>query len=333
MDRVRGTLRMLHYSRRTERAYVRWIVRFILFHRTRHPETMGVEEIRQFLNHLAVERKVAASTQNQALSAILFLYKRVLRKEPDRIKEVIRARQPRHLPVVLTREQVFEVLDRLQGTRWLAACLLYGSGLRLLECLRLRVQDLDLDRKEITVRNPKGRRERKTMIPEDLIGPLRLHLERIRRTHHRDLKRGAGSVVLPHALEAKYPKAPWEWRWQWVFPATRLYADPETGRRRRHHYHESVIQRAIRRAGERAGLTLRVTPHVLRHSFATHLLEDGYDIRTIQELLGHKDLSTTMKYTHVLNRGPHGVRSPIDGSRPSMKRQVEAEKEPADDHE
>jgi integron integrase len=313
LDQVREEIRKRHYSRRTEKSYVGWIRRFILFHGKRHPAEMGEAEISHFLSHLAVTAKVSASTQNQALSALLFLYRQVLFKEIEWVNGVVRAKRPLHLPVVLTREEVRAVLRNLQGVEWIMASLLYGAGLRLLECCRLRVKDVDLARKEIVVRDGKGGKDRVTLLPAKLVEPLRVHLEKMRIQHDRDLANGSGSVELPWAIEHKYPRAAWEWGWQWIFPATRFYVHPATGRRRRHHLHESVLQKAVREAVLRAGIAKPATCHALRHSFATHLLEDGYDIRTIQELLGHSDVSTTMIYIHVLNRGGRGVRSPLDG--------------------
>lgn len=309
---MRAAIRLHGYSPRTEKAYVGWIRRYVRFHGARHPREMAEPEVTAFLTHLAVERNVSASTQNQALSAILFLYRKVLGLELDWLDGLVRARRPSRLPVVLTRDEVTRVLDHLTGTPRLMGSLLYGSGLRLLECARLRVKDVDLERREIRIRDGKGKRDRVTLLPESLEAPLRDYLVRVHRMHRRDLEMGWGSVELPTAIERKYPRAPWEWGWQWVFPATRPYHHPGTGRRRRHHLHESVLQRAVKQAVRDAGLSKPATCHTLRHSFATHLLEDGYDIRTIQELLGHRDVSTTMIYTHVLNRAGRGVRSPLD---------------------
>jgi integron integrase len=312
LDQVREEIRKRHYSRRTEKSYVGWIRRFILFHGKRHPSEMGEAEISHYLSHLAVSGKVSASTQNQALSALLFLYRQVLRREVEWVEGVVRAKRPLHLPVVLTREEVLAVLNHLQGIEWMMASLLYGAGLRLLECCRLRVKNVDLVKREIVVRDGKGGKDRVTLLPEKMADPLRTHLEIVRKQHEADLASGAGSVELPWVIERKYPRAAWEWGWQWVFPATRFYVHPATGRKRRHHLHESVLQKAVREAVYRAGIAKPATCHALRHSFATHLLEDGYDIRTIQELLGHSDVSTTMVYTHVLNRGGRGVLSPLD---------------------
>ena len=315
---MRSALRARHYSRRTEQAYCLWVRRFIRFHDLRHPSQMGEPEINAFLNHLATEGHVSASTQTQALSALLFLYRHVLRRDIGTLDGLIRARTSRRLPVVLTRDEVQRVLAQLDGDLGLIASLLYGSGLRLTECLRLRIQDLDFARGELTVRDGKGGKDRVTMLPDTLAAPLRRHLARVKDLHTRDLAAGWGSVRLPDAVERKYPHAATDWRWQWVFPQRRRWRDLVTGGQGRHHIHETVVQRAVGDAVRRAGLTKRASCHTLRHSFATHLLEAGYDIRTIQELLGHKDVRTTMIYTHVLNRGGRGVRSPIDDLQPRL---------------
>jgi integron integrase len=312
LDQVRAAIRARHYSRRTEDAYVAWIRRYIVFHGRRHPAGMAAAEVTRFLTWLAVDRKVASSTQNQALSALLFLYRDVLGHDLPWLDEVVRARRPDRLPVVLTRDEVRAVLARLEGPPRLMAYLMYGAGLRLLECCRLRVQDVDFGSSQIVVRSGKGSRDRVTMLPTSLRADLARHLEAVQRQHRADLHRGAGWVELPAALERKYPNAGRDWRWQWVFPATRTYVERASGQRRRHHLHESAVQRAVKEAVQRAGLAKRAGPHTLRHSFATHLLEAGHDIRTVQELLGHRDVSTTMVYTHVLNRGPAAVRSPAD---------------------
>ena len=310
--RVRAAIRTRHYSRRTEDAYIHWIRRFVRFHGMRHPAGLGERDVARFLTSLAVDGGVSASTQNQALSALLFLYDAVLGRPLGFCDGLVRAKGSKRLPVVLTRDEVRAVLGATRGTPALVAALLYGSGLRLLEALQLRVKDVDFGRREIVVRGGKGDRDRVTMLPEVIVAPLGRHLEAVRASHQRDLARGAGRVELPGGIDRKYPRASAEWRWQWVFPATREYVDPATGERRHHHLHETVVQRAVRDAVQRAGITKRATCHSLRHSFATHLLEDGYDIRTVQELLGHRDVSTTMIYTHVLNRGGRGVRSPAD---------------------
>jgi len=313
MGQLREALQSRHYSLRTEQSYCLWVRRFILFHGLRHPAKMAGPEINAFLTHLAVEQKVSASTQTQALSALLFLYRHVLGQEIGELGDLIRARAPRRLPVVLTRDEVRSVLVHLHGDKWLMASLMYGSGLRLSECLNLRVHDLEPKRGEVLVRDGKGAKDRVTMLPAALGGELRGHLRDVKAVHERDLQDGWGSVPLPEALERKYPNAPKEWRWQWVFPQQRRWRDRKTGEEGRHHVHQTVVQRAVKEAVARAGIVKRAGCHTLRHSFATHLLESGYDIRTIQELLGHKDVRTTMIYTHVLNKGGHGVRSPLDG--------------------
>jgi len=312
LDQVRDAIRRKHYSIRTEEAYVSWIKRFILFHNKRHPREMGAPEIEAFLTHLAVERRVAASTQNQALSAILFLYREVLGIDLDLPLRAIRAKRPRRLPTVLTHEEALRVIAALSGAHQLMAKLLYGSGLRLMECVRLRVKDLDFDQHLIVVRDGKGAKDRITVLPESLIDPLQEHLQRVRLIHQQDLAAGYGEVYLPYALARKYPNAPREWIWQYVFPSDRISTDPRTGLTRRHHIDPSTLQKAVRKAVKLAGIDKHVTCHTFRHSFATHLLEAGYDIRTVQELLGHKDVKTTMIYTHVLNRGGLAVRSPLD---------------------
>ena len=313
LDQVHIALRARHYSRRTEKSYVRWILRFILFNGKRHPADMGEREITSFLSMLATRRKVSASTQNQALSAILFLYRVVLQQKFDWLDGIVKAKRPVRLPVVLAREEVKAILGQIRGTPWLMASLMYGAGLRLLECARLRIKDVDFAMGEITVRDGKGRKDRVTMLPYALRAPLAEHVERVKRQHEADLRRKLGSVELPDSLDRKYPRAAWEWGWQWVFPATKFYLDRESGRYRRHHLHESVVQRAMKEAVRMSGIAKPASCHTLRHLFATHLLEAGYDIRTIQELLGHSDVSTTMIYTHVLNKGGRAVRSPLDG--------------------
>jgi len=312
LDSVRDRLRAKHYSLRTEEAYVSWIRRFILYHMKKHPSAMGAEEVNQFLTSLAVERKVSAVTQNQALSAILFLYREVLQDPLPWLQDLVRAERRRRLPVVLTVDEVAAVIGRIDGTAKIIAQLLYGSGLRLMECLRLRVKDLDFTRRQIVLYDTKGKDDRATMLPLAVIQPLRDHLDRVRSLHQDDLARGCGAVLLPDAFAVKSRNAEREWRWQWVFPARSMSVDPRSGVRRRHHVHETVIQKAVRTAAAGAGIEKRVTCHSLRHSFATHLLERGHDIRTVQELLGHRDVATTMIYTHVLQRGASGVRSPLD---------------------
>jgi integron integrase len=312
LDRVREAIRTRHYSRRTEDAYVHWITRFIFYHDKRHPLDMGEAEVTEFLSSLAVEYRVSASTQNQALSALLFLYKEILKEPLPWLDNLVYAHAPRRLPVVLTRDEVQAVLGRMYGVPRLMSLLLYGTGVRLLECCRLRVKDIDFTTNQILVREGKGDKDRITMLPHAVKPALARHLELVRDQHRRDRAQGAGWVELPTALGRKYPNAGHEWPWQWVFPATRTYLHRETGQRRRHHLHESVVQKSVRDAVRRAGITKPAPCHTFRHSFATHLLEDGYDVRTVQELLGHTDLRTTMIYTHVLNRGRHGVRSPVD---------------------
>jgi integron integrase len=309
---VRDALRARHYSLRTEEAYVQWIRRFIIFHHKRHLQEMGVEEINQFLLDLAVTRRVTASTQNQALSSVLFLYKVVLHQDLGRIEDVVHAQKPKKLPVVLTREEAQTVLQYLSGPSWLMASLLYGSGLRLLECLRLRIKDIDFSYQQITVREGKGAQDQVTILPLNVKSALQQHLQAVKRLHDRDLEEGFGDVYLPYALEKKYPYAARAWAWQYVFPAAKRSHDPRTSVERRHHVLPLVLQRAVKVALRQAGIPKAASCHTLRHSFATHLLEDGADIRTIQELLGHKDVSTTMIYTHVLQRGGQGVRSPAD---------------------
>jgi len=312
LDQVRDAIRTRHYSRRTEVAYVTWIRRYIGFHQMAHPLTLGAPDISAFLTWLATKRHVSASTQNQALAALLFLYERVLHMPVGRVEHVVRAKQPLRLPVVLSRDEVAAVLSHVQGTMWIIGMLLYGAGLRLEECLDLRVKDLDFDRQQITLRRGKGQKDRTTLLPGAAVGPLRRHLADVRRLHAADLEGGFGRVVLPDALDRKYPLAATDWGWQFVFPASRICRDPRWGPPSRFRLHESAVQKGIAAAVRRSGITKRVGPHTFRHCFATHLLEDGYDIRTVQELLGHKDVSTTMVYTHVLDRGVLGVKSPAD---------------------
>jgi integron integrase len=310
LDQVREVIRIKHYSIRTEEAYLQWIRRYILFHQKRHPIELGSGELSAFLSHLAVHGKVSASTQNQALNAILFAYREVLKIDLPWIDDVQRAKRPQHLPVVLTRQEVKHLLAQLEGTVWLMTSLTYGGGLRLLECLRLRIKDVDLDRGELTIRDGKGQKDRMTMLPRTLVDPLRTHLARVRQLHERDIAEGFGRVYLPYALDRKYPNADREWGWQYVFPASRRSIDPRSDVERRHHANPEVLQRAVKSAVRRAQIIKPASVHTLRHSFATHLLESGYDIRTVQELLGHSDVKTTMIYTHVLNRGGRGVVSP-----------------------
>ena len=304
---------MRHYSLRTESVYVDWVRRFIFFHGKRHPRGLGAAEVGAFLSHLATERGVSASTQNQAKAALLFLYKEVLVVDLPWLGEVVQARASRRLPVVLNPAEVLKLLDEMDGTMALIARLLYGTGMRLMEGLRLRVKDVDFTRREIVVREGKGAKDRVTMLPERLSGPLQAHLAKVQSLHRQDLVAGFGEVYLPDALASKSPHAARAWGWQWVFPSAQRSVDPRTGVARRHHLHAESVQKAVREAARRAELAKPVTPHVLRHSFATHLLTAGHDIRTVQELLGHKDVATTMIYTHVLNRGGRGVASPLDG--------------------
>lgn len=312
LDQVRGKIRLKHYSIRTEQAYVDWIKRFVLHFGKRHPRDLGAAEVEQFLTHLAVYGKVAASTQNQAKSALLFLYKEVLALELPWLDNVAQAKTPKRLPVVLNREEVQAVLSRLSGTHWLIASLLYGSGMRIMECLRLRVKDVDFKRREILIRDGKGFKDRVTVLPGSLAASLETHLAKVRELHEADLQQGYGAVYLPNALERKYPNAAREWGWQYVFPSAKLSTDPRSDETRRHHVQDQSVQRAVKQAARDADLVKPATPHTFRHSFATHLLESGYDIRTVQELLGHSDVSTTMIYTHVLNKGGRGVVSPLD---------------------
>lgn len=311
-DQVQSVLRAKHYSIRTERTYWDWIKRYILFHNKTHPTEMGAAEVEAFLSHLAVAGKVSASTQNQAKSALLFLYREVLGVDLPWLDNVIQAKMPQRLPVVLTVSEVKAVLNRLDGSLWLMASLLYGGGLRLMECARLRVKDVDFEMRQVTVREGKGFKDRVTMLPDGVAALLQAHLIRVKALHDEDVASGYGAVYLPYALEKKYPNAAKEWGWQYVFPARALSVDPRSGVTRRHHVDEKSLQRAVKRATQQAGIAKPATPHTLRHSFATHLLQSGYDIRTVQELLGHKDVQTTMIYTHVLNRGGRGVHSPLD---------------------
>ncbi len=312
LERLRDRIRFKHYSIRTEDSYVDWVRRFVWFHGGRDPAGLGADAVEAFLTHLAVEGRVAASTQNQAKSAILFLYREVLGVELPWLDGVESAKGGKRLPVVLTRDEVQRLLAPLEGTTGLVLRLLYGTGMRIMECVRLRVKDVGFARREILIREGKGFRDRVTMLPASLASPLHAHIERVRALHAAELRAGRGHVYLPFALARKYPNAEREWAWQYVFPSAQLSTDPRSGAVRRHHASEQSIQRAMRQALRIAGIHKPATPHTLRHSFATHLLEAGYDIRTVQELLGHKDVSTTMIYTHVLNRGGRGVNSPID---------------------
>lgn len=312
LARVRQAIRQRHYSPRTEEAYLHWIRRYIFFHKVRHPAEMGTPEINAFLSHLAVAGRVSASTQTQALSALVFLYRRILGKDVGWLDGVVRAKRPARLPVVLTRDEVRRLFAQMDGVPLLVCRLLFGGGLRLLECLNLRIKDIDFDRCELTIRDGKGFKDRVTTLPASVKEALREHLEKVRRLHENDLRGGLGRAPLPSALARKYVTSDREWGWQFVFPASSHYTDRGTGVRHRHHLHESVIQKSVREAVRRAGIAKPATPHSLRHSFATELLRNGYDLRTIQDLLGHSDVRTTMIYTHVLNRGGRGVVSPGD---------------------
>ncbi len=311
LQEVVNKVRVLHYSRRTEETYLHWIKRFIFFHKKRHPNEMGEKEVGQFLTDLAVRGNVAASTQNIALNALVFLYRHVLDRPLNEIHGVVRAKKPQRLPVVLTTQEVAKVLSNMNGLYWLVACLQYGSGLRLIESVRLRVQDLDFDRRAIYVRNGKGGKDRVVTLADEIIMPLRRHLETVRTTHERDIGDGFGAVYLPNALSRKYPNANREWKWQYVFPASQRSIDPRSGIERRHHLDESCVRKAVTGAVRKANIHKKASCHTFRHSFATHLLERGMDIRTVQEQLGHKDVRTTQIYTHVINRGGNAVRSPL----------------------
>ena len=314
IQKVADAIRTRHYSLRTEQTYTDWVKRFILFHGKRHPMDMGEQEVAEFLTYLAVRRNVAASTQNQALNALVFLYREVLdRPLSENIRGIVRAKRPKRLPVVLTVKEVSAILSQLRGTQWLIACLQYGSGLRLIESVRLRVMDIDFDHRAIMVRNGKGAKDRVVTLADELVLPLQRHMANVKTLFEGDLAAGYGCVYLPHALARKYPKACKEWKWQYVFPATRLSRDPRSGIKRRHHIDASTIQKAVTTAVRQAAINKKASCHTLRHSFATHLLERGMDIRTVQEQLGHKDVRTTQIYTHVLNRGGLAVRSPLSG--------------------
>ena len=312
LDEVRRRMRLRHYSLRTEQAYTGWIRRYILMNGKRHPRDMGAGEVERFLSDLATRGHVSASTQNQALSALLFLYREILGVDLPWMENVVRAKRPCRLPVVLSQSETRRLLAAMEGRPWLLARLLYGTGMRLMECLRLRVKDVDFTRNEITVRNGKGGKDRRTMLPRSLVEPLQREIARARSLHEQDLIAGFGATRLPHALARKYPNAVREFGWQFVFPSMRRSIDPLGGGERRHHFDDAVLARALKRARKHAQIDKPVSAHTLRHSFATHLLEAGPDIRTIQELLGHKDVATTQIYTHVLNRGGRGVFSPLD---------------------
>jgi integron integrase len=312
LDLVSQKIQTLHYSRRTEKTYIGWIKRFILFHGKRHPVKMGEKEINRFLSYLAIKKQVTASTQNQALCAIVFLYRQVLNKDIGLLEGLIRAKRPGRLPVVLTKAEVKQVFRNLTGIKRMIVMIMYGSGLRLMECLRLRIKDVDFSSNQIIVRDGKGNKDRITMLPGVIKVPLKEHLKRVWKIHQLDIKDGFGRVYLPYALSRKYPNASREWNWQYVFPASKRFRNQNTGEQGRHHIHETAIQKSVRKAMKDARIAKQASCHTFRHSFATHLLEDGYDIRTVQELLGHKDVRTTMIYTHVLKRGVRGVLSPAD---------------------
>ena len=312
IEKVREVLRLQHKSYRTEQSYIYWIRKFLQFHNMRHPREMGAAEIREFLSHLAVQKNVAASTQKQALNAIMFMYIQVYERNIGDIGKFIRPKKPEKVPTVFSREEAKKVISHLEGRHWLIVNILYGSGLRLIECLRLRIKDIDFAYNQIVVRAGKGEKDRCTMLPQKLKEPLTFHLTNVKQLHKQFLKKGYGTVELPYALAKKYPNAEKEWKWQYVFPADRVSKDPRSGAVRRHHLHESSVQKAVKTAIRKAGIQKHASCHTFRHSFATHLLEAGYDIRTVQELLGHKNLETTMIYTHVLNKGGKGVKSPLD---------------------
>ena len=312
LDQIRKVIRLRHYSYRTEQAYVDWIKRYIVFNGKRHPSGMGATEVERFLTDLAERHSVAAATQAQALSALLFLDKRVLNVDLPWLDSVVRAKRPKRLPTVLSQQEAQRVVANLPGVFWMIGGLLYGSGLRLTEALRLRVKDLELDRRRVLVRDGKGAKDRVTLLPASLVAPLRSHLDTVKLLHHQAMECGYGGVELPHALARKYPRAHIDWAWQFVFPATRPSLDPRTGARRRHHVMDEAVQRQVRKAARAAGIEKPVSPHTFRHSFATHLLEDGYDIRTVQELMGHRSVTTTQIYTHVMASGKSAVRSPLD---------------------
>lgn len=313
LDQYRDTLRIKHYSARTEDTYITWVKNYILFHNKRHPKEMGIPEMQQYLAHLATTQQISASTQNQALSAILFLYRHVLHIELDEPQLAkLRPQRSKPIPTVLSKDEIKRLIASLTGTNKLIAQVMYGGGLRVMECMRLRIKDIDFDNRQIIVRDGKGENDRFTILSESLIQPLQLHISYVRSLHEKDIADGYGSVHLPYALERKYQNANKDWVWQYLFPAPKISTDKRTGITRRHHIHEAVIQKSIKEAARRTNIAKHVTPHTLRHSFATHLLQNNYDIRTIQELLGHKDVKTTMIYTHVLNRGASAVRSPLD---------------------
>jgi len=312
LEEIRQIMRVQHYAIKTEKSYIDWIRRFILYHQKRHPNEMGEVEVASFLTHLSVNRNVAPATQGQALNALVFLYRKVLNQPLEEIQGIVRAKKKEKIPVVLTQSEVASLLSRLEGTHWLVACILYGSGLRLMECIRLRVKDIDFERLSITVRSGKGGKDRVVTLARELVIPLKRHLESVKTTHERDMTEGHGAVYLPYALERKYPAAASSWGWQYIFPATKRSIDPRSQIIRRHHMDESTVQRAVKIAVRKAGITRPASCHTLRHSFATHLLERGADIRTVQEQLGHSDVKTTEIYTHVIGRGGSAVISPLE---------------------
>ncbi len=311
LDEVRNVIRLRHYSPRTEESYVNWIRKYVLYHNKKHPRDMGEKEIRDYLNNLSLTQNLSYSTQNQALNAIIFLYKNVIKKELGNLN-FEKAKRVKHIPVVLSKNEVKLILDKLEGIVKLIVSLLYGSGLRLSECLRIRIKDVDVDYMQIIIRDGKGEKDRRTMIPGSLINQLKKQIEKVKHIHTSDLKKSGGFTNLPYALEKKYPNANKQFGWQYLFPASKQIYEAKTKRKHRHHLHEATIQRAVKRAVSKAEIVKQVSPHTFRHSFATHLLENGYDIRTVQELMGHKDVRTTMIYTHVLNKGVMGVKSPLD---------------------
>ncbi len=312
LDKVRDELRLRHYSIRTEQSYIAWIIRYLKHYDNKHPREMGNAEIQRYLTHLAVKGKVSSSTQNQALSALIFLYRHVLKTEQVDSINAIRAKRPERLPVVMTHEEAMSVINAMQKTHWIMGMLLYGGGLRSMECLRLRVKDVDFEQNQVIVREGKGAKDRMTILPDTIKTALRKHLKSVKELHRNDLESGGGSVWMPNALDRKFPNASRQWAWQYIFPSKKLSTDPRSGDIRRHHLNESSLHKAVKTAARNAGILKPVSPHTFRHSFATHLLQDGYDIRTVQELMGHADVSTTMIYTHVLNKGPLAVRSPAD---------------------
>ena len=312
LEQVQDVIRLKHYSYQTEKTYIYWIRHYILFHDKRHPKDMGTPEIEAFLTNLAVNKNVAASTQNQALHAVLFLYKEVLKQDLDLKVDAVRAKKSKYLPTVLTKDEVFAIIKQMSGVHKLLVKLLYGKGLRLNEALSLRVKDIDFGQNQITVRDTKGHESRVTILPESIAEELKIHLQSVKILHQQDLEKGYGSVYLPFALERKYVRAKYDWIWQFVFPSASISKDPRSREVRRHHLHESSLQKAVKQAVRASKIPKKISCHTFRHSFATHLLQNGYDIRTVQELLGHKDIKTTMIYTHVLNRGGKAVRSPLD---------------------